>query len=131
MGEGSLTYLVDSVILIDHFNGIDAATRFLTEHHEEIAASVISRAEVLAGFDEKESATVATALALLDRFPTLPIHREIADSAAALRRRHRWKLPDALQAAVALHHGLRLATRDAKDFPPQEHSFVEIPYSLT
>src|SRR5437016_764279 len=31
---------------------------------------------------------------------------------ATLRRRYRWKMPDALQAAVATHHKLRLATRE-------------------
>lgn len=70
------------------------------------------------------------ARALLDRFPNLDIDRDIADRAADLRWRHGWKLPDALQASVALHHGLRLATRDTKDFPPDRHDFVEVPYRL-
>lgn len=122
-----LSYLVDSVILIDHFNGIEAATRFLTENHSTAAVSPITRAEVLTGF---EPGGDDAARALLDRLPTLPIDREIADRAAALRREHRWKLPDALQAAVARYHGLRLVTRDADDFLPERHDFVLIPYRL-
>lgn len=69
-----MPYLLDSVIFIDHFNGLDAATRFIAEYC--------------------------------------------------------WKLPDALQAAVAINHGARLVTRNSKDFPPQKHSFVLSPYTL-
>lgn len=122
-----LSYLVDSLILIDHFNGIEAATRFLAENHAHAAVSPITRAEVLTGF---ELGGDDPARALLDRLPTLPIDREIADRAAALRREHGWKLPDALQAAVARYHGLRLVTRDTDDFPPERHDFVLIPYGL-
>ena len=38
--------LLDSVILIDHFNGIAAATEYLTQVNEGAAISVITRAEV-------------------------------------------------------------------------------------
>jgi predicted nucleic acid-binding protein len=51
--------------------------------------------------------------------------------AARLRREHRWKMPDALQAAVARHHGLDLVTRNTRDFPPEAHSFVVVPYALS
>jgi hypothetical protein len=50
--------------------------------------------------------------------------------AANLRRENRWKLPDALQAAVAINRRLILATRNSKDFTPGKHSFVFIPYRL-
>jgi len=39
----------------------------------------------------------------------------------------RAKVSDALQAAAAIHHGLRLATRNTKDFPPRRHEFVVVP----
>jgi predicted nucleic acid-binding protein len=54
----------------------------------------------------------------------------VADLAAALRRQNRWKMPDALQAAVAKHHKLKFATRDVDDFPPKRHRFVIVPYTL-
>ena len=128
MGGGGLSLLLDSVILIDHFNGRLEATRYLSRVGGTSALSVITRAEVLAGFDP-----VGTALAvrLLDRFPTLGIDTAVADLAARLRREHRWKMPDALQAAVARHHGLDLATRNTRDFPPEAHSFVVVPYALS
>jgi hypothetical protein len=88
---------------------------------------VITRAEVLAGFDP---AGMAAAAGLLDRFPTLGIDRPVADLAARLRREHRWKIPDALQAALASYHSLGLVTRNTRDFPPDRHAFVVVPYVL-
>lgn len=123
-----MNLLLDSVILIDHFNGVAAATAFLADRHLEAALSVITRAEVLAGFPSVDRA--AKAATLLDRFPTLGIDRSIADLAAALRREHRWRLPDAFQAAIAQHHGLKLVTRNTRDFPPARFEFVLVPYKL-
>lgn len=127
MGPAPVTVLLDSVILIDHFNGIDAATRYLAQSGSSAAISVITRAEVLAGFGTRAA---ALAKRLLDGFPTLAIDAPVADRAAELRRRHRWKLPDAFQVAIAQHHGLRLATRNVKDFPPGRWDFVLVPYTL-
>ena len=128
MGRGALRLLLDSVILIDHFNGRSAATRYLARVAGEAAISVITRAEVLAGFDPADAQVAA---ALLGCFPTLIIDEAVADLAARLRREHRWKMPDALQAALARYHGLELATRNTRDFPPAVHSFVVIPYVLS
>src|SRR5437870_5771759 len=127
MAEVVPTVLVDSVILIDHFNGIPAATAYLLEMQGKVAISVITRAEVLTGFEGKER---RLARRLLDRFPTLIVDRPIADLAATLRRQNRWKMPDALQAALAKHHNLKLATRDTDDFPPKRYRFVTVPYTI-
>lgn len=122
-----MTRLIDSVILIDHFNGVPQATEYLAHTHGEIALSVITRAEVLTGF---RPVGEPKALLLLDALPTLDITIPVADLAARLRREHRWKMPDALQAAVAVHHGLKLVTRNTRDFSPARHDFVEIPYQI-
>lgn len=119
--------LLDSVILIDHFNGVGAATDYIARNQPEAAVSVITRAEVLTGFAR---AAARTASQFLDCFPTLPIERAIADLAASLRREHGWRLPDAFQAAIARHHGLNLVTRNHRDFPPRRHRFVVIPYAI-
>lgn len=117
--------LLDSVVLIDHFNGFEKATRFLDEHGGRSAISVISRAEVLAGapFDQFKAIR-----AVLDAFTCLVLDASIADLAAELRRDHRWKLPDSFQAALAARHGLKLVTRNTKDFSPAKHDFVLVPY---
>jgi predicted nucleic acid-binding protein len=126
-GRGALRYLIDSVILIDHFNGREAATRWLFRTAGDAAVSVITRAEVLTGFDAEAA---PAALGLLDRFPTLAIDRPVADLAARLRREHRWKMPDALQAALSSYHSLTLVTRNTRDFPPDRFGFVLVPYVL-
>ncbi|MBI1865131.1 MAG: PIN domain-containing protein [Nitrospirae bacterium] len=115
------------MILIDHFNGIERATAYLAATQGQAAISVITRAEVLAGFDE---AGAIAAQGLLDCYPTLPIEKETADVAAQLRRRYRFRLPDALQAALALRNRLRLVTRNTKDFPPDRHPYVLVPYNI-
>jgi predicted nucleic acid-binding protein len=123
-GEG---ILLDSVILIDHFNGIELATSYIRRIALEARVSAITRAEVLVGF---EPADADRARQLLDGFLTIVIDVKIADLAAELRRTIRWRLPDALQAAVCIHHGLRLATRNVKDFSPDRFDFVVVPYEL-
>src|ERR1051326_4812088 len=123
MAEVSLSVLLDSVIVIDHFNGIPAATEYISKMQGRLAISVITRAEVLTGLEGNDR---RAATRLLDRFPTLIIDRDIADLAATLRRQNRWKLPDALQAALAKHHKLKLATRDSADFPPKRYRFAVV-----
>lgn len=117
-------YLLDSVIVIDHCNGIDAATGFIEQHADELAISAITRAEVMAGFTEE---TVALGAALLDTFEFLPIDADIADAAARLRRNTPLRLPDALQAACAICRKLTLVTRNTRDFPPGRFDFVSVP----
>lgn len=122
-----MRFLLDSVTLIDHFNGVAAATRYLREHRHDIAISVITRAEVLAGFEAERE---PLAKAVLDQIHHHSVTSDDADLAAQLRRLHRWKLPDALQAAIALNHHLSLITRNTKDFDPARHDFVLVPYTL-
>ena len=119
--------LLDSVILIDHLNGVEKATTYLRQVREKGHVSAITRAEVLAGIDNAKAGPVRT---LLDAFPLVVIDGPIADLAAELRRRYRLRLPDAIQAAAATHHGLKLATRNTRDFPPRRFDFVVVPYTI-
>ena len=123
-----LEKLLDSVILIDHFNGVPRATEFLLAlDPEKTAISLISYAEIRTGLAEDGE---RRARLLLSSFEMLEINAAVAEKAAALRRQHGWKLPDAFQAAIAILHDIKLCTRNTKDFNPQKHSFVEIPYLL-
>jgi predicted nucleic acid-binding protein len=121
-----MSVLLDSVILIDHLNGIGAATKYLSSLRGA-SISLISRAEVLSG---PPMLRLEIVIEWLDRFPTLSMGRETADLAAELRRKYRWRLPDAFQAALAQIHDLKLATRNTRDFSPDRHNFVIVPYSL-
>ncbi len=120
--------LIDSVILIDHLNGITRATRFVLNLNPlQTAVSVITRAEILAGLDEEGQMKVKP---MLDQYRLLIIDKPVADMCAQMRRKYGWKLPDAFQAALAKHYKTKLTTRNTKDFDPKHHDFVEIPYSL-
>ena len=120
--------LVDSVIIIDHLNGIEAGTKYILGLDPgKTAISVITRAEILVGIEETDEDVVK---AFLDQYRLLCIDKDIADLAAALRRKYHWKLPDAFQAAICRCYNLKLATRNYKDFNPRKHDFVEIPYNL-
>jgi hypothetical protein len=123
-----ISRLIDSVILIDHLNGIDRATNFILELDPlQTAISVITRAEILAGLSKEE---IAFAMPLLDQYQLFIIDKPIADLAAKLRRETGWKLPDAFQAALAQYHKTLLTTRNTKDFDPNKHQFVEVPYKI-
>ncbi len=120
--------LIDSVILIDHLNGVSKATQFILGLNPlQTAVSVITRAEILAGLYEDQHAKITP---LLDQYRLLIIDKPIADLSAQLRREFGWKLPDAFQAALAQYHKIKLITRNTKDFDPKQHDFVEIPYTL-
>jgi predicted nucleic acid-binding protein len=120
-------YLLDSVIVIDHLNAIEPATLFLAEHGAASTVSVITRAEVLAGFDDTNA---ALALELLNLFSALPITTDVADLAARIRHAERLKLPDAFQAALAQHHNLTLVTRNTRDFRGVAGLDLVVPYTL-
>lgn len=125
--SSQLKYLVDSVILIDHLNGQHSATDFILSYGHVSALSVITRAEVLAGTAADAEPQV---LQLLNQFATLPMTLSSADTAARLRRTERWKLPDAIQAAIAIEQNLVLVTRNVKDFKDGQPVKVLIPYDV-
>lgn len=123
-----LERLLDSVILIDHFNNIPEATTFISGlEPERTAVSVMSYAEILVGFDDEDAKMAKT---LLNHYEVLHIDLTIAEKAAELRRQYGWKLPDAFQAALALHYHVKLCTRNTRDFNPKRYPFVKIPYQL-
>jgi len=120
--------LLDSVILIDHLNGLPEANRFVLALDPEVTAiSVITRAEIMVGVEKEDEPLVK---AFLDQYQLLIIDKAIADQAATLRKSRGWKLPAAFQAALCLHHKIKLTTRNTKDFDPQKCDFVEIPYEI-
>lgn len=122
-----MNYLLDSVILMDYFNGILDASTFISKRARTIKLLVITRAEVLIGFSAAQRKFPKQ---LLDAFSTLGIDAAVADLAADLRYQYRWKLPDALQAVIALNHNLFLESRNTKDFSPNRHNFVFVPYEI-
>lgn len=122
-------YLIDTVIIIDHLNGIEAGTLWLESlKASEAVISVITLSEVLVGAGERDKPAIEL---FLGGYRCLPLDEATARLAADLRKENRWKLPDAFQAALATIHGLRLATRNTKDFSDARHPFVTVPYNLS
>ena len=120
--------LIDSVIIIDHLNGINKATQFISSlHPEKTAVSVITRAEILVGIEDEQEGLVKS---LLDQYHIFNIDKSVADLSAELRKAYNWKLPDAFQAAICTQNNIKLSTRNIKDFNPKKHDFVEIPYTI-
>ncbi|MGK7955775.1 MAG: PIN domain-containing protein [Crocosphaera sp.] len=111
--------LLDSCILIDHFNGLTQATNYLKTHQSNCCISVITKAEVLIGFED--DATFHEAEQVLSYFQLIELNQTIIDLVIQLRRKQikrkinkqpnekviQWKLPDAIQAAIALHYNLK------------------------
>jgi predicted nucleic acid-binding protein len=76
--------LIDSCILIDHFNGITQATVYLKAHRDESYISVITKAAVLIGFDDDNSFEKAGEL--LGHFPLIDLDVNITDLVIQIRR---------------------------------------------
>ncbi len=123
----SKKYLIDSVILIDHLNGIKEATNWLKKNGAfNSTISVVTRAEILVGTSEENKLKIKS---WLNSFECIDIDKNIADLAALYRNKYKIKLPDAFQIAIAFENNLILVTRNTKDFN-KGMGFVEIPYEI-
>lgn len=122
----SQSVLFDSTIVIDALLGRSAAAELLDAHADR-AISVVTWIEVLTGSPEGE---IANTRRFLRAFTRVDLTEAVADEAAALRRRHRLRLPDAVILASAALHGRVLLTRDAKDFERLGRPDVVVPYRL-
>ncbi len=105
--------LLDSNILIDDLLGIDDARREIARY-EDAAISIVTWIELLVG---ATPANIDTVRAYLGSFAMVGVDRDVAEEAAALRRAHRMKLPDAIVWASARVGGRLLVSRNTKDFP--------------
>lgn len=113
MEEG---YLIDSYCVIDFCNGkLPKTARDFLFDIEQPLISVITQIEVM-GFlvpDKKEEQLLNDFVSFARILPlSIPVSLKTID----IRKKKRIKLPDAIIAATAIHHGLILVTRNVEDF---------------
>lgn len=120
--------LIDTDIVIDHFHGHAATLEYFAESlaaGEELAISVVTVAEVLAGLRPGEEERTER---LLQLFSIQDVNEAIGRQASLYLRQfrlsHRLELGDALIAATALHHGAQLITRNLKHYPMTDITVV-------
>jgi predicted nucleic acid-binding protein len=121
----SAPVLFDTSILIDYLRGIPQA-RTECDRHADRAISIITWMEVMVGAtgtNEDETGK------FLLNFNSLPLTAEIAESAVAIRRGNKIKLPDAIIQATAEVEGRILITRNTRDFAPNMPG-IHVPYTL-
>lgn len=95
--------------MIDHLRGF----RELEASEEvRLSCSVVTSAELYAGPVEQEIAVRA----LLKAFTEIGVDHAIAEAAGLIRRETKIEIADAAIAATALARGLRLMTRNIRDF---------------
>ena len=125
MGQ-AMKAVFDTNILVDYLNGIADANHEI-ERYEEIAISIVTWMEVLAGADDAEEEAITREF--LSRFKVQPVEKAVAERAIKIRRQHKLKLPDAIIWATAKELGRILVTRNTKDFSEKEAG-IRVPYRV-
>ena len=126
-----MTIVVDTSVLIDHLRGGAAARdalRRATADGERLAASVLTRVEVLAGMRPHEETATRH---LLDSLDWIEVDQDLAEHAGMLANRYLRSHPgidpvDYVIAATVEHLDARLWTRNVRHFPMFPD--VEAPY---
>ncbi|MDD5271806.1 MAG: type II toxin-antitoxin system VapC family toxin [Methylovulum sp.] len=109
-----MKYLVDSNIIIYHFNNEKLATVFLTENKNQCVISQITYIEVISfAFTQEQENDVKE---FLESFKIIDVNREIAVQAIRNRKIKKIKMPDNIIASTAQVKNLILVTRNVSDF---------------
>jgi predicted nucleic acid-binding protein len=111
--------LVDTDIIVDFLRGHPAATEFIENNAGRMALSAITVAELFCGSrDDGEAAELDS---FTQVFPTLSVTGEIARLGGLIKKQfgpsHGVGLADAIIAATATNHCLRLETCNVRHFP--------------
>jgi predicted nucleic acid-binding protein len=115
----------DTNIVIDALNGVQAADAEY-DRYERVFISLITWMETLVGATADEEQVRDF---LNSRFEIVPLDESVAETAIAIRRNRRLRLPDAIILATAQVHAAELVTRNTRDFDPSWGG-IRVPYTL-
>ncbi len=107
-------YLLDTNIVIGILKGDTQTKSILADTSAEIsdyAVSQITRMELLS-FPELQQNEEKAITRFLSSIQVIPLCEAVENRTITFRKHFRCKLPDAIIAATALHHGLSLITLD-------------------
>jgi len=112
-------HLLDTSVLVPILRKNEIALAWFESSTDEPRMSVVSLTELYLGIRRQREERDLVELEQAVR--PLPVDRDIAIRAGVFVRHygpsHAVEIPDALIAATAEHHGLRLATLNVKHFP--------------
>ncbi|MBN1959954.1 MAG: type II toxin-antitoxin system VapC family toxin [Deltaproteobacteria bacterium] len=123
----ALKAILDTNILIDFLNGVNAAKDEITRY-DYPCISLITWMEILVGAQNPEEQILLQDF--LQSFNIIAIDMAVAEQAITLRRNFKIRLPDAIIWATAKTHNCLLVTRNTRDFPDNDPG-VRIPYMFT
>ena len=118
----------DTNIIIDYFNGIEAAKDTLNKYTSGIL-SIISVIELRVGIRGTDMQKMI-AQSVTEQFEIIDINKDVAECTIEIRQRYRLKLPDAIIWTTAQSLEIPLITRNTKDFQANWEN-IRIPYTLT
>lgn len=118
--------LLDTNILIDYLNGVEAA-RLEISRYKHPLISPITWTEVMVGQKKDEEEVMIRNF--LAGFRQVEIDSEVAEIAVVIRRKRRIRLPDAIIWASATKENALLVSRNHKDFPADDPG-IRMPYTL-
>ena len=117
--------LLDTNILIDYLNGIEAAREEISRYDSPLI-SPITWMEVMVGTSDAEQDTIRS---FLRRFHQVEIDADVAEIAVGIRQAYKMRLPDAIIWASAQKESALLVSRNTKDFPVDAPG-IRIPYTV-
>ena len=110
--------LCDTDVIIEFLKGNETTSSIFKKEDYDIALSAITIMELFYGaLNKKELKKIKSALS---PYPILPINEKITviaiDLIECYSKSHQLRIPDALIAATAIWHNLKLYTFNTKDF---------------
>jgi predicted nucleic acid-binding protein len=110
-----MIFLVDTNILIYHFNGSERASEFLEKERGRCAISFVTFIEVLS-FPNLTDNISAGIREFLDSLDVISVDGKIMETCIKNRKQKKIKLADNIIAATAQTRELTLVTRNTNDF---------------